>query len=422
MERAAFGFAQEADGIHQVADDRRHRQGDGSVQTDRGTVAGFRDDPRGKVAKFAPVLRPDLGGEREEFRRGPQAVTVAERGAPLMAAISPTVSPAALTARSEPSTFSAVAVTLAGRHHAGLTGWVACQTLVNRFSSRPVVVSHMTTAPVTVAGSGGDSVDYGKAARMSGEDTRRFASNNPYGDEYQRQWSRQAPAGRTPAGGGGIDLETAQRMMAEEAARYRARTEPTPAPGPGPAGQGSTLPGYQTQAATWERPSGTWVAAAEQDAEDQLRQWNRAQGRGTPEADPNQTMDPAQAAAAVAASGTWQQPAAPSYQQDQFQGYAGGATLSPDQAAHFSRQMAQSESYSAYQQAQAFSAADFPGADFQGQSQPQNTYARHANDSVSQFGQRNPGGTGLSRRSAVSRRTRGDERPQRRHARGGSGG
>lgn len=286
---------------------------------------------------------------------------------------------------------------------------------------------------------------------MSGEDRRNFASNNPYGEEYQRQWSQQARGGRPARGGGPIDFETAQQLMAAEAERYRQRTEPAPVQQE-PAQQESTLPGYRTTANTWERPSDTWVAAADQDAQNQLRAWEREQGRGTPtEENPNQwdyeTMDAAQAAAAAAAAGTWQQQQAPaqtptysqSYQFDQSQGYAGGTTLSPEQAAYFSQQVRQYQPFSAdppqvdpatqeanqqaYNQSLALSAAHYPGNDFQGQYQSQdNPVAGPARDSLAPLDRRtargtsstNPHDTGLGRRGAVRRSTT-------RHGHGGRG-
>ncbi|MEV8402729.1 hypothetical protein ACWFRQ_25865 [Streptomyces niveus] len=308
---------------------------------------------------------------------------------------------------------------------------------------------------MTVAGFGGDWIDDGKVARVSDESGRDLASNNPYGDGYRRQWSREAPAAQNPPGGGPIDLAEAQRRMAEEARRYLARTgQPSMDPEqPGPAQQESTLPAYRTQAHAWEEPSQTWVNAANQDAENQLREWNRQQGRGTPPAEnPNQwdyeTMTPEQAAAAAAAAETWRQPSAPaqpstysqSYQNDQSQGYTAGMTLSPEQAAYFSQATAEEsgvtaqQTQQAYDQAQALSAVHFPGTDFQGQFQsqysptgtgtysgttPQNPVAGHAHDSLAPLNRANPDGrtAGLNRSSAVRRSTRGPE--PRRRARGG---
>lgn len=324
---------------------------------------------------------------------------------------------------------------------------------------------------------------------MPDEDRRNLASNNPYGDAYRHQWGQEAQIGETPPDSGPINPELAQHILAQEARRFLARTEPlqTDPEQAWPARQEPTLPAYHEQAATWERPSDTWAAAADQDARDRLRDWDRQQGRGAPTAeDPNQwdyqTMDPAQAAAAVA--GTLQQPSAPaqssaysqSYQGDQPQGYAGGATLSPEQAAYFSQQMAQSQPHSAdpplvdvvtravnqraYEQAQAFSAADFPGRDlqepfqpaqpnvvqpqaypevwspspnqaqaqYQPQNPPTNPFAGPANDSLSHFDPhgaraaplRDSNGPGLNRRPAVRRPPNTQERPQGGRARGGS--
>ncbi|MFF2945351.1 hypothetical protein ACFVSQ_36485 [Streptomyces niveus] len=290
---------------------------------------------------------------------------------------------------------------------------------------------------------------------MSGESGRDFASNNPYGDEYRRQWSREAPAARNPPGGGPIDFAEAQRRMDEEARRYLARTgQPSMDPEqPGPAQQESTLPAYHTQARTWEQPSQTWVNAADQDGENQLREWNRQQGLGTPtEENPNQwdyeTMTPEQAMAAAAAAETWRQSSAPaqpstysqSYQNDQSQGYSAGMTLSPEQAAYFSQATPDDgvDAQQAYDHAQALSAVHFPGTDFQGQFQtphsptgtgtdsgipPQeNPLAGHAHDSVASFNRANPDGrtAGLNRSSAVRHSTRGRE--PRRRVRGGGGG
>lgn len=259
---------------------------------------------------------------------------------------------------------------------------------------------------------------------MSDEERRNLASNNPYGDAYQRQWSREARTGQPPLGSGPIDPALAQQIMAAEAARYRERTEPAPVQQES-AQQETTLPGYRTTANTWERPSDTWRAAADQDSQNQLQAWEREQGRGTPPAEnPNQwdyeTMDPAQAAAAAVAAGTWQQPSAPAqtpmYSQSyQSQGYAAGTTLSPEQAAYLSQQQQYSvdpTTQQAYEQSQAFSAADFPGNGFQGQTPPQeNPVAGAANASLSPLSPHtgratsstNPSGTGLSRNSAVRR-------------------
>lgn len=226
---------------------------------------------------------------------------------------------------------------------------------------------------------------------------------------------------------------------------------------PGPAQPESTLPAYRTQAHAWEEPSDTWVNAANQDAENQWREWNRQQGRGTPPAEnPDQwdyeTMTPEQAAAAAAAAETWRQSSAPaqpstysqSYQNDQSQGYTAGMTLSPEQAAYFSQEMpeetrpADQRSYGeAYDLAQAFSAADSPGTDFQGQFwtqysptgagtysgiTPQNPVAGHAHDSLAPLNRANPDGrtAGLNRSAEVRRSTRGVE--PRRRGRGGGGG
>lgn len=265
---------------------------------------------------------------------------------------------------------------------------------------------------------------------MSDEERRNLASNNPYGDEYQRQWSREARGGRPARGHGPISPELAQQMMAAEAARYRERTEPAPVQQES-ARQETTLPAYRTMAATWEQPSDTWRAAADQDSQNQLQAWEREQGRGTPPAEnPNQwdyeTMDPAQAAAAAVAAGTWQQQSAPAqtptysqgYQVDQSQGYAGGTTLSPEQAAYFSQQQQYSmdpTTQQTYEQSQAFSAADFPGNGFQGQYPLQeNPVAGAANASLSQLSPHagratsstNSQGTGLSRSGGVRRSTR----------------
>lgn len=209
---------------------------------------------------------------------------------------------------------------------------------------------------------------------------------------------------------------------------------------PGPAQQESTLPAYRTQAHAWEEPSDTWVNAANQDADNQWREWNRQQGRGTPPAEnPNQwdyeTMTPEQAAAAAAAAETWRQPPTPaqpstyaqSYQNDQSQGYTAGMTLSPEQAAYFSQEMAGEtgvDAQQAYDQAQALSAVHFPGTDFQGQFQtpysptgagtysgitPQNPVAGHAHDSLAPLNRANPDGrtAGLNRSAEVRRSTRG---------------
>lgn len=222
---------------------------------------------------------------------------------------------------------------------------------------------------------------------------------------------------------------------------------------PGPAQPESTLPAYRTQAHAWEEPSDTWVNAANQDAENQWREWNRQQGRGTPPAEnPDQwdyeTMTPEQAAAAAAAAETWRQPPAPaqpstysqSYQNDQSQGYTAGMTLSPEQAAYFSQEMAGEtgvDAQQAYDQAQALSAVHFPGTDFQGQFQtpysptgagtysgitPQNPVAGHAHDSLAPLNRANPDGrtAGLNRSAEVRRSTRGVE--PRRRGRGGGGG
>ncbi len=288
---------------------------------------------------------------------------------------------------------------------------------------------------------------------MSDESGRDFPSNNPYGDAYRRQWSREAPA-HNPPGGGPIDLAEAQRRMAEEARRYLARTgQPSMDPEqPGPAQQESTLPAYRTQARTWEEPSQTWVNAANQDGENQLREWNRQQGLGTPtEENPNQwdyeTMTPEQAMAAAAAAETWRQSSAPaqpstysqSYQEDRSQGYSAGMTLSPEQAAYFSQETADDgvDAQQAYDYAQALSAVHFPGTDFQGQFQtphsptgagtysgttPQNPVAAHAHDSLAPLNRANPDGrtAGLSRSTATRRSTRGTE--PRRRGRGSGGG
>ncbi|MET9555725.1 hypothetical protein [Streptomyces sp. NPDC006645] len=220
---------------------------------------------------------------------------------------------------------------------------------------------------------------------MPGENEGNFASNNPYGAEYQRQWSREAPtgqpAGQTPAGQtAAIDPAYAQQLMAAEARRYWARTgqPPMDSEEPGPAQQESTLPAYRTQASTWEQPSQTWENAADEDGRNQLREWNRQQGLGTPtEENLNQwdyeTMTPEQAAAAAAAAETWRHQTAPvqppaypqSYQDDQSQGYTAGMTLSPEQAAYGSRRMAGTAEQRAYEQSQALSAVQFPGGSFQ---------------------------------------------------------
>ncbi|EST20233.1 hypothetical protein [Streptomyces niveus] len=241
--------------------------------------------------------------------------------------------------------------------------------------------------------------------------------------------------------------------MAEEARRYWARTgQPSVDPEqPGPAQQESTLPAYHTQPRTWEEPSQTWVNAANQDGENQLREWNRQQGLGTPtEGIPNQwdyeTMTPEQAAAAAAAAETWRQSSAPaqpstssrSYQENQSQGYTAGMTLSPEQAAYFSQETADDGmAQQAYNHAQALSAVHFPGTDFEGQFHtpysptgagtysgitPQNPVAGHAHDSLAPLNRANPDGrtAGLNRSTATRRSTRGTE--PRRRVRGSGGG
>lgn len=296
-----------------------------------------------------------------------------------------------------------------------------------------------------------DRVDDGKVARMVGEDWRNLASNSPYGQEDQQE-DRRARR-RTPRGSGPVDPERGRRMLTQEAEAFLRRVGP-------PAGQEQTLPPYRAQADTWERPLDSHWAEADAAALARLQDEAGERGRGTPPAEDsnweNRTLDPDQAAAVV---GMLQQPLAPDqsvpgrqppgypggHQQPYFQGHLGGTTLSPEQLAHFSQQIGRSQSSradpavlrQALEQAQAFSATDFPGrgfgAPFQGTQQsrpssvesgsrpppPTNPVAGHANASLprSHHGGAGAGpsgdGQGL-RRSGAVRHGRGQrEAPKR---------
>lgn len=298
---------------------------------------------------------------------------------------------------------------------------------------------------------------------MPGEDRRDLPSNNPYRNVDPR-WV-EVSAESVPS--------WAQQLLNERAQlHWGAAGQPLPDPvQPDPTGQQPTLPAYQTTAPTGHEASPAWVAAVNRAGQEQLDLERGGAGDLNPW---DQQTNPALIAAA--ANGVWEPPSAPAQfpadpqsdtadqlpghgdtgdlwqgfagpQESQFHGYVGGTLFDPVQAAHAAQQMGQSFSSPQWDQfppdqadplamdqtsqvydwalgqAQAISAAEFPGNDFP-PSGIENPVAGAANDSLSYLpadparAARSTNATGLNRNPAVRGQNRGQRRrPQERRAR-----